>query len=162
MKLRSLALVSLSFLPQCRTPNMTDVSQQSILKADAPSDELILSLTVGGLPEDAKKPPLSDCRMRASEVKDISKVTALITSLETAEYFPAMHFRATEPSIEIYAYRRGKKITVYKDYSTLEVPSLKKAVAGAEPEIVRHPASLELLAILSQKCHLPENVGVAE
>ena len=102
--------------------------------------EVFLQKIVGGLSNAGGQ--IFDCSVLASQVTDPEEYRSLIVKAKSAKIETAFHIRAHEPSIEVYAFDKGEKFLLYRDYSQREMRS--------------DPASAELIKRVNEKCPDPK------
>jgi hypothetical protein len=145
---KSLLFLSLLLFFACRT-SAGNKAKSQVSSVDSASSELVLQKIVGGIPEDSTKENVFDCKLMASDIDNLASVRKLIAEVPKDNIMTAMHFRAADPSIEIYAYQGQVKILIKKDESTLQYP--------ASPDKQgMHVAALALEKIMDEKCPSPK------
>ncbi len=141
----------------CRTPESPQGAASYALKAEISTskDPIILEKIIGGLSAGEKAEGVFSCKLGTKDLKNLEQVQNSLRELAKAKMLTAMHFRATEPSVEFYGYLGSEKVLIYRDYSTLDFPAAAPSAqdpSGSE----RHKASENLEALLDELCPTPE------
>jgi hypothetical protein len=105
-------------LSACRTTAGTK-EKPAAAKPAAIQAEKLLQKIVGGI---NPKDQVYDCSITSSDVSNADEIRRLIAQVPRGTIKNvAYHFRAQEPSLEIYAFENNQPITLVKDHSTREV-----------------------------------------
>jgi|GEM_PF-4862028 len=144
---KSLLVLPLLLIFSCRTPAGTKAKSQASSEGSA-SSELLLQKIVGAIPADPTKENIYICKVMASDIDDLVSVRKLIAEVPRDNITTAMHIRAADPSIEIYAYQGQDKILIKKDESTLQYPA-------SPDKMGMHVAAAALEKIAHEKCPSP-------
>ncbi len=135
-----LLLIPMLLLSACRTTAGTKEKPADSKPAEAAAEKLLQKI-VGGI---NPKGQIYDCSLMSSDVSDAGEIRKLIAQVPRGEITNiAYYFRAHEPSLEIYAFEKGEKIT-------LEINHQTRAVRD-------DAASKELIKRIDEKCPTPKS-----
>lgn len=113
-----LLLIPMLLLSACRT-TAGPKEKPGAAKPFVAQSEKLLQKIVGGI---NPKEQVYDCSLTSTDVSNPDEIRRLIAKVPRGEIKNiAYHFRAQEPSLEIYAFENNEKITLIKDHSTREV-----------------------------------------
>lgn len=113
-----LLLIPMLLLSACRT-TAGPKEKPAAAKPYAAQSEKLLQKIVGGI---NPKEQVYDCSLTTSDVANADEIRKLIAQVPRGKITNvAYHFRAQEPSLEIYAFENNQPITLVKDHSTREV-----------------------------------------
>lgn len=136
-----LLLIPMLLLSACRTTAGTNKEKPAAAKPYAAQSEKLIQKIVGGI--NPKEGQVYDCSLMSSDVSDADEIRKLIAKVPRGEIKNvAYHFRAQEPSLEVYAFENNQPITLVKDHSTREARD--------------DDASKELIKRIDAKCPGPE------
>jgi len=135
-----LLLIPMLLLSACRTTAGTNKDKPAAVKPYAAESEKLLQKIVGGI---NPKGQVYDCAIMSADVSDADEIRKLIAQVPRGEITNvAYYFRAHEPSLEIYAFEKGEKITLEKDHETRATRD--------------DAASTALIKRINQKCPTPK------
>jgi hypothetical protein len=140
-----LLLIHMLLLSACRTTAGTK-EKPAAAKPAAIQAELLLRKRIDALTK--SKAQVYDCTVTSKDVKNLDEVKKWIAQVprDNDSIVTAMHFRATDPSIEYYAYEGNTEVLLYVDHSTLRFPGNKDG---------KHPAVENLMKELDKFCTGP-------
>ena len=115
-----------------------------------PQDNVrVLRKVVGALSKEDPKAQHYECEVSSQNIENLQQVQQWITEVEKAPIVEAFTFRATIPSMEVYAYKDGREILLFSAYSSARYRRPTK-----EGDI-KNDLAEELLKIANQKCPYP-------
>ncbi len=117
--------------------------------AVATSSELLLKKVVGALSKEDPKAQHYECVVTSADVAQADQVKKWIGEVAKAPIVEAYHFRATVPSIQIFAYNEGQEILVFESYS------MAKYRRPTDENAIKNETAEELMKIANQKCTYP-------
>ncbi len=133
-----LLIIPMLLISACRTTAGTK-EKNAVSKPYAAQDEKLLQKIVGGK---NPKPQIFDCSLMSSDVSDAEEIRKLIAQVPRGDITNiSYYFRARDPSLEIYAFEKGEKITLVMDYES-------RAARG-------DAASTALIDRIDAKCPVP-------
>lgn len=137
-----LLLIPMLLLSACRTTAGTK-EKPAAAKPAAIQAELLLRKRIDALTKSQSQ--VYDCTVTSKDLKNLDEVKKWIAEVprDNESIVTAMHFRATDPSIEYYAYEGSTEILLYVDHSTLRFPGNKDG---------KHPAVDKLMKELDKIC----------
>lgn len=136
----------------CRTTAGTK-EKPAVTKPYAAEAEVLIVKRIDALTKSQAQ--IYECKLTSSDVKDPEEVKKLIREVprDKESMVTAMHFRATDPSIEYFARENGEDVLLLVDHSMLKFPG-KKNDPGANNEV--HGAAKKLMEIADQLCPGPK------
>lgn len=112
-------LIPMLLLSACRTTAGTK-DKPNAAKPYAAQSEALLEKAIGRLDLDGKKDQIYVCVLTSNDVVNAEETKKLIAQVPRGDIKNiAYHFRAQEPSLEIYAIEKGNKIPLKIDHQTL-------------------------------------------
>lgn len=140
-----LLLIPMLLLSACRTTAGTK-EKSAAAKPYAAEAEKLLQKIVGGI---IPKAQIFDCTVMSTDVANLDEVKKLIAEAlrDKDSITKAVHFRATDPSIEYYAYSGTDKILLSRDESEYHFLAKNNAL---------HPAAKSLMDIADKHCPNPK------
>lgn len=141
-----LLLIPMLLLSACRTTAGTNKDKPAAAKPYAAEAEILLRKRIDALTKSQAQ--VYDCTVTSKDLKNLGEVKKWIAEVprDNDSIVTAMHFRATDPSIEYYAYEGSTEILLYVDHSTLRFPGNKDG---------KHPAVDNLMKELDKICTGP-------
>lgn len=110
---------------------------------------LVLKKVVGALSKQDPKEQHYECGVTLAELAQPEQVKQWIAAVAKAPIVEALHFRATIPSIQIFAYHEGQEILVFESYSKARYRR------PLDENAIKNEAAEELMKIANQKCAYP-------
>lgn len=113
------------------------------------SGQPILKKVVGALSKEDPKAQHYECVVDLTDLAQPEQVKEWIAAVAKAPIVEALHFRATIPSIQIFAYHQGQEILVFESYSKARYRR------PLDENAIKNEAAEELMKIANQKCAYP-------
>jgi hypothetical protein len=138
-----LLLIPMLLLSACRTTAGTNKEKPAAAKPYAAEAEILLRKRLDELSKSQAQ--VYDCTVTAKDVDNLADVKKWISEIPRGEnaWVKAVHFRATDPSVEYFAMEGNKPILLYEDHSALRFLGDEKG---------KHPAVAALMAVADKHC----------
>jgi hypothetical protein len=116
-----LLLIPMLLLSACRT-TAGPKEKPGAAKPFVAQEDILLRKRIDALTKSQSQ--VYDCTVTSAEAKNLDQIKKWIAEVprDDKSMVTAMHFRATDPSIEYYGYEGTTEVLLYVDHSTLKFP----------------------------------------